>query len=401
MIKVVTWNVHFFAKNWLRRVKEVEKVLDCYKNADIMGFQEVGIGGNIEYSHCGKWSKRRGYKADYLSFVPRMKLLHQGIFARILDFFYMINCFVFTYFGDFLYAIFDIYILKMLLLPIFIISITPILTYFLIGTSTFVKERVGYEIVPLRVINKASVNYIEKDGKKIMVVNVHLSPDGLKGEGKRLKEIYSLLTFIGDRENVIVMGDFNAEPDSSIYKIMEDVGFRSAMKEKYGKEKYTFPRHKPNMTLDYIWVRGNQLKVKKVKRIGTKGASDHYGLYAVISLAGQLTEVLEEKDGEEIHRGIKVKQREKERKGEGIVDEAEGDGGEVAKDEDNNEEENGDLSEGAYSEAFFSANEVFEPSGGKEGLEGGRGLGDVKIDGSFEMPEHVEEVSGLEEGEKE
>ena len=86
---MIALDQHFLAKNWLRRVKEVEKVLDCYKDADIMGFQEVGIGGNIEYSHCGKWSKRRGYKADYLSFVPRMKLLHQGIFARILDFFYM------------------------------------------------------------------------------------------------------------------------------------------------------------------------------------------------------------------------------------------------------------------------------------------------------------------------
>ena len=65
---------------------------------------------------------------------------------------------------------------------------------------------------------------------------------------------------------------------------MQKMGFRSAMAEKYGKEKFTFPAKNPIKTIDYIWIKGNQLMVKKVKRFGTHEESDHHGLYAIIGL---------------------------------------------------------------------------------------------------------------------
>ena len=122
----------------------------------------------------------------------------------------------------------------------------------------------------------------EKEGERYVFVNVHFSPDinTATGEIKRLEEVDSLLYYIKRQwgKNIIVAGDFNTRPYESVYDIMVGAGFRSCMMEKYGKEKYTFRITNPIKTIDYVWIKGDNLYVKDIKLVGGIGESDHYGL---------------------------------------------------------------------------------------------------------------------------
>jgi endonuclease/exonuclease/phosphatase family metal-dependent hydrolase len=91
----------------------------------------------------------------------------------------------------------------------------------------------------------------------------HLPPD----EAVREEQAIQLTAWLRpDRQPLVVVGDFNAEPVEPAYRVMEDAGFRSAFAEANGEEPHaTWPSgiQAPGMDsdgepgcLDYIWVRG-------------------------------------------------------------------------------------------------------------------------------------------------
>lgn len=100
---------------------------------------------------------------------------------------------------------------------------------------------------------------------------------------------------------LVVVGDFNAEPVESTYRVMVDAGFRSASAEANGEEPaVTWPSgiQAPGMDvdgepgcLDYIWVRGpitvDACRVafdRPAVNDPTLYPSDHFGLSARISI---------------------------------------------------------------------------------------------------------------------
>eukprot|EP00483_Globobulimina_turgida_P007592 UN07607 len=87
----------------------------------------------------------------------------------------------------------------------------------------------------------------------------------------------------------IICGDFNATPESNIYKIMVQNGYKSAVANKQGKEQWTFPtdtwkynryesdedgnenvnNEKNKITKDYIWIKSNCFaNINKIRLIG-------------------------------------------------------------------------------------------------------------------------------------
>ena len=91
----------------------------------------------------------------------------------------------------------------------------------------------------------------------------HLVPD----ESERERQAHALVEWLAPVTGpLVVVGDFNAEPVESTYRVMRDAGFRSAHVEANGAEPaVTWPSgiQAPGMDvdgdpgcLDYIWLRG-------------------------------------------------------------------------------------------------------------------------------------------------
>lgn len=91
----------------------------------------------------------------------------------------------------------------------------------------------------------------------------HLPPD----EAVREEQAIQLVEWLRpDALPLVVVGDFNAEPDEPAYRVLEEGGFRSASVEANGSEPAsTWPSgiQAPGMDLDgqpgcldYIWIRG-------------------------------------------------------------------------------------------------------------------------------------------------
>jgi len=92
----------------------------------------------------------------------------------------------------------------------------------------------------------------------------HLVPD----EAVREEQAIQLVEWLRpDSQPLVVVGDFNAEPNEPAYRVMADAGFRSAFAEANGAEPVsTWPSgiQAPGMDtdgepgcLDYIWLRGS------------------------------------------------------------------------------------------------------------------------------------------------
>lgn len=115
---------------------------------------------------------------------------------------------------------------------------------------------------------------IEVDGENIYVIASHfgLNPT----EQRRIIEI--ALKELDGRENVVIMGDFNALPEDECLLPLYDA-FKSTAKERNNDE-YTFPTYNPKVRLDYIFVS----KTAKVKEytVYKNHVSDHRPISAEI-----------------------------------------------------------------------------------------------------------------------
>jgi len=143
--------------------------------------------------------------------------------------------------------------------------------------------------VPVRLVGGGRLDFV--------VTHLHhLVPD----EAVREEQAIQLTEWLRpDVHPLVVVGDFNAEPDEPTYRVMEEAGFRSAFAEANGDEPHsTWPSgiQAPGMDtdgepgcLDYIWLRG-EITVDETSLAFDRPAvddptlypSDHLGLRARI-----------------------------------------------------------------------------------------------------------------------
>lgn len=138
-------------------------------------------------------------------------------------------------------------------------------------------------------------------GLDFVVTHLHHLP---ADEAVREQQATALTSWLaGNEAPLVVVGDFNADPDEPAYKVMRDAGFRSAHVEANGAEPpVTWPSgiQAPGIDddgepgcLDYIWVRG-AITVESCRLAFDRPAvddptlypSDHFGLSARIRLDG-------------------------------------------------------------------------------------------------------------------
>ena len=111
-------------------------------------------------------------------------------------------------------------------------------------------------------------------------VSVYVTHFGLNDDEKQpmVKTLINLID--NDSLPVILMGDFNAEPNDEILKPIYD-RLTSCAKE-VGNTQFTYSTCKPEITIDYVFV-SKYFKIKEFEVVNTL-VSDHFPCKAVLQL---------------------------------------------------------------------------------------------------------------------
>ena len=113
---------------------------------------------------------------------------------------------------------------------------------------------------------------VEVGGKIVNFVTTHLDYQYTDG---RVFETEQMLKFLdGVNGPIIVVADMNDEPAGEAYKLMSSKFSDAWISSRAKDDGFTYPADKPMKRIDYVFYRGNDLKVKKATVIETL-ASDH------------------------------------------------------------------------------------------------------------------------------
>ncbi|ETV89565.1 hypothetical protein H257_00794 [Aphanomyces astaci] len=312
MLTVCTYNIRFILDRWPERKPLVEQVLRRAK-ADLYSLQEVNIGGYKYGQHIqlpatalptdepfatfGAPAARR-----YLETIPFVGWLFtcaNPLAALTYD--------LCAWFNErYLASILGGHVQWLYYHPVLqIVTFLGLGTAWVFGTSIHARQSLSPKdhtqllIGGWKVAQRVQATV---DGHDIVVVNVHLASDRDE-EPFRVEQVRLIVDWLettSDVANVMIMGDFNCEPDKECYLYLEKRGFLSAHKVVHGEEPpVTFHQGLEAPTkdvgtevcLDYVFYKG-QLTPQSISLVGTKASpqdstlypSDHFGLLATFQV---------------------------------------------------------------------------------------------------------------------
>ncbi|NER14954.1 endonuclease/exonuclease/phosphatase [Leptobacterium flavescens] len=126
----------------------------------------------------------------------------------------------------------------------------------------------------------AQVLSLEINGKELKMINVHLEAFDKATRDIQIKKIIELVSGIKDKYPLILLGDFNSDPnnkDASILALLEMEGIKSAEDSFLQK---TFPSDAPRTKIDYIFY--NPAFIEKIDAgvvTEVQTASDHLPVF--------------------------------------------------------------------------------------------------------------------------
>lgn len=120
----------------------------------------------------------------------------------------------------------------------------------------------------------------------VRVVNAHLSWVELQNEDNARR----LVSFVSrDRQPALIVGDFNAAPDSPALRRLSEAGWKDLWSlRRAGDPGYTFESNQPSLRIDYAWADDGW--AKRVREVWVAGVtpsgeriSDHLALFVRFS----------------------------------------------------------------------------------------------------------------------
>ena len=297
-LNILTWNINFINNCWKKRIKCINKLIKKRNDYDIIALQEVTIPFNEDIKNIYTFVNDMDYKYDtffarkiiykWLNYCFPKKEIIKNIFNYMMDKLLIIISFIMSIFGNKLANFFINYGFIGKIVTGFFVLLFPFIFIFawsFFGMLTLIKKnKIKANIIKKEIFNGRSIQYSEfkYNSRDILFINVHLS---YKNEKKQKKdELKKLLNFIKNKKKdiVLIAGDLNFEENTKMYKILKKNKYKSLMCEKFGIEKKTYPSRKPKKCLDYIWVYGDNIKIKNINLVGSKKHSDHLGIEATI-----------------------------------------------------------------------------------------------------------------------
>ncbi|OQR98182.1 hypothetical protein ACHHYP_20392 [Achlya hypogyna] len=318
-LTLCSYNIRFILDRWAERRPFLERELVA-ANADVFALQEVNIG-----QRHGQHSQLQTLLSEalstsytafpspgarlYLESIPYIGALLSGEFNPIARLCYdgyawFNERFLATILGRHTQTVYHNEVLRVLLYGL-------LGTGWVFGTTLIARDSrmpTGKDVLLVGGWRAAQCVEIETTkGCKMLVVNVHLS-SALDQEDVRVHEAMLVCDWIEAKmacdetlTAAAILGDFNCFPHGDCYKYLESRGFKSAHMTTNGKEPdVTFHQglEAPTKdvgdecTLDYIFVKGDKVRVSDVRVIGrsqcdddsTLYPSDHFGLVASLEV---------------------------------------------------------------------------------------------------------------------
>ena len=300
LLNILTWNINFIHDNWFERINNINKKLSEEINRnDIIAIQEATIPFSDTMYDIYKFLNRKDnnikifpsaelfiernflYKKIF-DYFPKYKFQIRKIFEKIMSKFLYFCCLFYSKYGDYLQNVY----FKYPYLFIILIICCPILfcaVWFFFGMLTILSNKIKGVVKTKWVGRTLQYTEFKYNNRDIIFVNIHLSPQPSQKK-KILREIKKILKFTKNKEIQILAGDFNCEPTEPVYKYLKKKGFISVIKETHGHEIKTWPSKKPTKCIDYIWIKGDHIKIKKAEIFQNSKASDHHGIKATFDI---------------------------------------------------------------------------------------------------------------------
>jgi len=299
-LKLITWNINFIHDNWYTRLININKKIKAESDTNnLIALQEASIPFSIKQNLYKNINKKydfhplfeRSFIYKYINETfPKYKILIYETFNFFMDSLFHIYSYIFSNYGEFFKSLYFnnpvICACMIILFPFLAMG------WIFIGLVTITDKNIKEPTKMKHIGHFAMIQYKEflYNNKNIFFANIHLNPgdpnEKMMGTKKRIIEINNLLNFINEKkcDNIILAGDFNDTPDSEVYKILENAGFKSVNKTINDKEIHTFPSKNPTKCIDYIWVKGDNIKIKDFSCFGTEKESDHKCLKASLDI---------------------------------------------------------------------------------------------------------------------
>ena len=290
-LRIITWNINFIHDNWLERLDYINKILENeIDNTDIIALQEATLPFNNKIKELHTFLKNRD-----INYFDTSLLERNGLYRYILEncpkykkyifstFEYLMNklmwlCgYIFSYWGEYIKKLYFKHPYIFLFMALCCIPIFLGMWYF-IGLLTIVTDKID-TVVQSKYIGNRVIQYFDfvYNNKNIRCVNVHFPPgDKEKDKLRRLNDMKKIVNFCNDKDNIIILGDFNDTRKSKMYRYLKRSGYKNAVYKIVGEELKTFPSNNPNKCIDFVMIKGN-IKVKRASIFGSINASDNKG----------------------------------------------------------------------------------------------------------------------------
>ena len=299
LLKILSWNINHIYDNWFERIDNINMELEKEVNTtDIIAIQEATIPFKNTISDIYKFLEKNSINTNYF---PSAELFMERnyLYKKIFDFFpkykyqiirifeYIMNkilygcCLFCSKYGE---QLKEIYFRHPYFVG-FLFILCPILVFpcFFSGVLTILNRKIKGVVKTKWVGRTVQYTEFKYNNREVIFMNVHLSPQPSQ-KRKTLNEIKKIYNFIKKKEIQILAGDFNCEPTDEVYKYLEKKGFRSVIKETFGKEIKTWPSKNPSKCIDYIWIKGDNIDIKDAKIISNIKATDHYGIKVTLDI---------------------------------------------------------------------------------------------------------------------
>lgn len=290
-LTILSWNINFIHDNWNKRIVHINKILENEVNdCDIIALQEATLPFSDAVTDIYKFLKstninyfdnsllERNYFYQFINEnFPKYKKYIEKTMEYLMNTLLFFCCWVYSYFGEYLKELY----FKHPYLCLCVFVLCPIIfagTWFFFGMITIINKKINC-VVKSKLIGNRMIQYSNFifNSKNVMFINVHLSP-GENKQDKRLKEVKEIIEFCEDSDIIILAGDFNDTPHSDIATYLKNNNFKSCVNEFAGEDLNTFPSDNPIKCIDFVWIKGKDVKIKNALIFGSKDATDHKGI---------------------------------------------------------------------------------------------------------------------------
>jgi endonuclease/exonuclease/phosphatase family metal-dependent hydrolase len=292
-LNVISWNVNFIHDNWSNRLININNRLqEEQKTTDIICLQEATLpfsdtfttiynclkGTDLKYFASQEMFLEKEYIYNILKkYFPRYKDFVIFCFEKIMDKLLYLCTLVNSYFGEDIKRLYFNHPFAIIVL----VLCCPIIfagQWAFIGMLSIINPKIQCKL-KCKYVGR-TIQYLDfvYNKKKIILVNIHLTPGNREYQkNKRRREIKKIIEFFKDNPNVILCGDFNSLPKSSVVKYLKNSGYKSCCEIIHKKNLFTFPVDNLTKCIDYFFIKGD-ISVKKYELFGTIDETDHKGI---------------------------------------------------------------------------------------------------------------------------